>query len=264
MELESRAPILETDASDYIVSSILSQRHSDPLTGNSILHPVAFLSEKMTPTECNYSIRDKEPLAIIACLEKWHMYLHNTPFTIYIDYHNLQNLGTKALSNRRQARWAELMAQFEFQIVFRPGKANGKADALTRRSGDLPMEGDRRGRPFQAILDHTRFSNFPEPDPDTPATINSATPMRNPILCQTVTKYNMNIQTALAEDKLAKEIVQALANRAKQYPKVPLGECTIDNNLLYVYCLLYVPDDENMYWEIMYAHHDHPAVGHPG
>ena len=32
-------------------------------------------------------------------------------------------------------------------------KANGKADALTRRSGDLPKEGDKRGRPFQAILD---------------------------------------------------------------------------------------------------------------
>ena len=62
--------ILETDASDYVVSGILSQRHPDPLTGDSILHPVAFLSEKMTPAECNYGIGDKELLAIIACLEK--------------------------------------------------------------------------------------------------------------------------------------------------------------------------------------------------
>ncbi len=124
--------ILETDASDYVVSGILSQRHPDPVTGNTTLHPVAFLSEKMSPAECNYGIGDKELLAIIACLEKWHMYLHGTSFVIYTDHHNLQNLGTKALLNRRQARWAGLMAKFEFKIVFRPGKANGKADALTR------------------------------------------------------------------------------------------------------------------------------------
>ena len=239
--------ILETDTFDYIVSSILSQRHPDPSTGNSTLHPVTFLFEKMTARECNYGIGDKELLAIIVCLEKWHMYLHGTPFTIYTDHHNLQNLVTKALLNRRQARWAGLMAQYEFQILFRPVKANGKADALTRRFGDLPKERDRRGRPFQAILYHTRFSNFPEPDSDTPATMNSATIMRNSILCQTATQYNTDIRTTLVEDKLAKEIVQALANGTKQYTKVPLGACTVDNNLLYVYGLLYVPDNETLY-----------------
>ena len=143
------------------------------------------------------------------------MYLHGTSFTIYTDHHNLQNLGTKALLNRRQVKLAGLMAQFQFQIVFRPGKANGKADALTRRCGDLPTEGDRRGRPFQAILDPAQFLNFQELDPKTPATINSATIMPNPVLCQTATKYNTDIRTALAEDSLGKEIILALANGAK-------------------------------------------------
>ena len=67
------------------------------------MHPVAFLSEKMSPAECNYGIGDKELLAILACLEKWHMYLHGVPFLIYTDHHNLQNFVTKALLNRRQA-----------------------------------------------------------------------------------------------------------------------------------------------------------------
>ena len=97
----------------------------------------------MSPAECNYGIGDKELLAIVACLEKWHMYLHGlpAPFVIYTDHHNLQNFATKSLFNRRQARWTGLLAQYQFNIVFRPGKANGKADALTRRSGDLPKEG---------------------------------------------------------------------------------------------------------------------------
>ena len=96
--------ILETDASDYVVSGILSQRHLNPESGKSTLHPVAYLSEKMTSAECNYGIGDKELLAIVASLEKWHMYLHGIEFTIFTDHHNLQNFATKALLNRRQAR----------------------------------------------------------------------------------------------------------------------------------------------------------------
>ena len=142
-ELET---ILETDASDYMVSGILSQRHY--ISVKSTLHLVAYLSEKMTSMECNYGIGDKELLAIVACLEKWHMYLHGIEFTIFTDHHNLQNFATKALLNRRQARWAGLLAQYQFHIHFRPGKANGKADALTHRSEDLPCEGDGRGRPI--------------------------------------------------------------------------------------------------------------------
>ena len=50
--------ILETDPSDYVVSGILSQRHPDPVKPDcrGSLHPVAFLSEKMSPAECNYGI----------------------------------------------------------------------------------------------------------------------------------------------------------------------------------------------------------------
>ena len=62
-ELET---ILETDASDYIVSGVLSHKHLHPETGKLILHPVAFMSEKMSPAECNYGIGDKKLLAIIS------------------------------------------------------------------------------------------------------------------------------------------------------------------------------------------------------
>ena len=90
--------ILETDASDYVVSGILSERHPDPVSGKATLQPVAFLSEKMSPAECNYSIGDKELLAIVACLEKWHMYLYGIQFTIFTDHHNLQNFRNQGPS----------------------------------------------------------------------------------------------------------------------------------------------------------------------
>ena len=48
------------------------------------------------------------------------------------------------LLNRRQARWSEFLSRFNFKIVYRPGKQGAKPDALTRRSEDLPKEGDER------------------------------------------------------------------------------------------------------------------------
>ena len=51
--------ILETDASDYVISGVLSQKHPDPDTEKLILHPVAFMSEKMSLVECNYGIGDR-------------------------------------------------------------------------------------------------------------------------------------------------------------------------------------------------------------
>lgn len=56
---------LETDVSDYVVAAVLSQRGEDGL-----LHPVAFLSKKMSFQEYNYEIYDKELLAIVRAFEE--------------------------------------------------------------------------------------------------------------------------------------------------------------------------------------------------
>ena len=90
-----------------------------------------------------------------------------------------------------------------------------------------------------------------------------------PILCNTAIKDTSDIRTALATDELAIEIAKALDTGEKQLTgkhsrSVPLGECIVENGLLYVYGLRYVPDNENLYREILHAHHDHPAAGHPG
>ncbi len=39
--------------------------------------------------------------------------------------------------SRHQARWSEFFFRFNYQIIYRFGKVNGKSDILTRRSGNL-------------------------------------------------------------------------------------------------------------------------------
>jgi hypothetical protein len=159
--------ILETDASDYVSAGVLSQYGDD-----GILRPVAFFSKKHSTTECNYEIYDKELLAIVRCFEEWRPELEGTtsPIKVITDHRNLEYFTTTKLLNRRQARWSEFLSRFNFRITYRPGKLGAKPDALTRRSEDLPKEGDERlQHQSQVVLKKENFEP-PLTPPDTPAT----------------------------------------------------------------------------------------------
>ena len=145
---------VETDASNYVTAGVLSQMHLGP-DGRDLLRPVAFFSKRMVPAECNYDIYDKELLAIVRSFEEWRPELMPIKeVKVKSDHKNLQwFMETKQL-NSRQARWAELLSQFNFVITYRPGTQGGKPDALTRRSQDLPagMDDPRLASRRRAIL----------------------------------------------------------------------------------------------------------------
>ena len=113
---------------------------------NGILHPVAFFLKKHTPAECNYEIYNKELMVIIRCFEEWQVELESTPHPIQVlsDHRNLEYFMSTKLLNCQQVRWSEFLSRFNFQITYRLGKLGGKPDTLTRRSGNLPKEGDER------------------------------------------------------------------------------------------------------------------------
>src|ERR1035438_3729240 len=73
-------------------------------------------------------------LAIVACIQEWCSYLEGSalPFTVYTDHKNLEYFLTTKVLNRRQARWSELLAGYDFTIVYHPGSAMGKPDAMSR------------------------------------------------------------------------------------------------------------------------------------
>lgn len=139
---------IESDGSDFVVAAVLSQMGSDGL-----LHPVAHLSKTMSPAECNYEIYDKELLAIVRAFEEWHPECAGTPveqpIKVITDHRNLEHFMTTKQLNRRQARWAEFLSEFNFKITYRPGVLGAKPDSLTRRSQDLPSHEDDPRNQFQ-------------------------------------------------------------------------------------------------------------------
>ena len=122
---------LETDASDYAIGACLSQPDQ-----NNKLHPVAYYSRTMSPAEMNYDIHDKELLAIVVAFEQWKVYLEGPQYPVQVltDHKNLTFFTSTKVLNRRQVRWAEELAKFNYKISYQKGSENNRADALSRRS----------------------------------------------------------------------------------------------------------------------------------
>ncbi|CAE7200331.1 hypothetical protein PTTW11_08633 [Pyrenophora teres f. teres] len=78
----------------------------------------------MSPTKCNYEIYDKELLAIVRAFEEWRPELAGVSDAVEVltNYRGLEFFRTKRNLNRRQARWAEFLEEFNFRIQYRLGK----------------------------------------------------------------------------------------------------------------------------------------------
>ena len=159
----SKAPILrhfdpechiriETNVSGYVISGVLSQLTSDPVTSGSKLnlakskvltkpnlnqwHPVAYFLRKMMPAETRYKTHNAELLAIVGAFKMWRHYLEGCKHKvlILINHNNLRRFkNIKSLSSR-QVSWAQELSRYHFQIDYCQGKANGTADAFSRFS----------------------------------------------------------------------------------------------------------------------------------
>ena len=128
---EKRKLILACDASPYGVGAVISHVMDD---GEE--HPIAFASRTLTKSERNYSQTEKEALAIIFGVRKFHKYLYGRLFHLYTDHKPLVTiLGPKTavptLAAARMQRWAVILQAYNYQVEYRPSKEHGNADALS-------------------------------------------------------------------------------------------------------------------------------------
>jgi hypothetical protein len=85
------------------------------------------------PNNQTLSTYDKECLAILLAIDRWHAYLQHRLFVIRTDHRSLVHLGDhRSATPIQQKAYFKLMG-FQYQVIYKKGVENRAADALSRR-----------------------------------------------------------------------------------------------------------------------------------
>ena len=103
--------------------------------------PAGFMSRKFKEAQQNYRVFEMETLAILEALTKWEDKLIGRTFTVITDHQSLEFFLKQKHLSGRQARWAEYLSRFDFNVTYVKGQYNIVADCLSRYyTSDLPGE----------------------------------------------------------------------------------------------------------------------------
>jgi len=84
----------------------------------------------MQSAEWNYPAHEQELLAVIHALRTWSYYLDGAKFTVNTDQATLRHFPTQPKLTRRQARWMELLQEYDFDFKYKRGVDNIVPHAL--------------------------------------------------------------------------------------------------------------------------------------
>eukprot|EP00253_Pinus_taeda_P013007 PITA_13007 len=136
-KLVSTAPVLRgpnwnlpfqisSDASDTTIGAVLGQEEEKKP------YAIYYISKNLSSAELNYTVTEKEFLAVIHAVKIFRHYITGYPVVLYTDHSAIKYLANKPVTNARITRWLILLQEFDITIKDRPGKENPIADFLSR------------------------------------------------------------------------------------------------------------------------------------
>ncbi|XP_034708944.1 uncharacterized protein LOC117931996 [Vitis riparia] len=114
---------IETDASGNGIGVILTQQN----------RPIAYMSRALGITKQIWSIYAKEMPAIVEAIRLWRPYLLGRKFYIKTDQRSLKFFLDQRVATPEQQKWVAKLLGYNYEIIFRSGRENSAADALSRR-----------------------------------------------------------------------------------------------------------------------------------
>jgi hypothetical protein len=137
-EVMCKAPILTTP--DFTKTFIVECDASGNGIGVVLMQegrPLAFESRPLKGRDLHKPIYEKEMMAILHALKKWRPYLIGRHFKVKTDHDSLKYFLEQRLSSEEQQKWVTKILGYDFEIVYKKGKQNVVADALSRKDEDV-------------------------------------------------------------------------------------------------------------------------------
>nr|GEW93213.1 reverse transcriptase domain-containing protein [Tanacetum cinerariifolium] len=116
---------LMCDARDFSIGAVLRQRHEKHF------RPIHYASKTMTDAESNYTMTEKEMLAVVYAFKKFQSYLIMNKSIVHTDHSALKYLFAKKDTKARFLRWVLLLQEFDFKVLDTKGAENLTADHLS-------------------------------------------------------------------------------------------------------------------------------------
>lgn len=117
------------DASPVGLGAVLVQKHKD-----EDFRVIGYASRSLSPAERRYAQTEKEALAIVWSVERFHYYLYGKHFFVITDHRPLEIIfGPRSRPCLRIERWVLRLSSYDFDVKYRPGK-NNIADPFSRMS----------------------------------------------------------------------------------------------------------------------------------
>jgi hypothetical protein len=123
----SRQFIIQTDASDVGVGAALLKEYDDGR------FPLAYASKKLLLRERNYSVIERECLAIVFVVKKFQKYLYGKEFVLHTDHRPLSFIQRCKIESGRIMRWSLFLQNYRFRVEAIKGSDNVVADYLSRQ-----------------------------------------------------------------------------------------------------------------------------------
>ena len=117
---------LSTDACQYGAGACLTQLQ----WGERWV--IAYASTTFNKAQCNYCTIEQELAAIQWAVKVFRGFLLGVAFTLFTDHRPLVYMHNMASCKSRILRTRNDLADYNFQVVYKPGKENGIADTLSR------------------------------------------------------------------------------------------------------------------------------------
>lgn len=130
--------IVTTDASNEALGAVLSQGEK---IGEDL--PVAYASRSLNKAEMNYSTTEKELLAIVFSVKQFRPYIYGRRFTVVTDHKPLTWIFRVNDPSSRLLKWRLKLEEYDYEVIYKQGKLNSNADALSRIRSDEQAHTDK-------------------------------------------------------------------------------------------------------------------------